>query len=197
MVLVSSQCRSATTGPTKWRATYIQMLVDIELERTGKQRYGDKTPLNVFHMDELDEMFPDAKFVHIIRDGRAVAASLLERQRVDSRFIGKDWAPINGAEAAKSWVESVYAARHYGSNHPPQQYHEIRYEDFTCRRHEVVQEIFSFIGEELEDCVCQIRDKFFIQPREWRKTLTEPELYSFMSVESAVELLTELGYTNY
>src|SRR4051794_27962840 len=44
----------------------------------GKPRYADKTPHYVSHLPLLAERFPEARFVHVVRDGRDVALSLLE-----------------------------------------------------------------------------------------------------------------------
>src|SRR4051794_27483455 len=41
----------------------------------GKPRYGDKTPIFVLHIPMLAELFPEAVFVHVVRDGRDVALS--------------------------------------------------------------------------------------------------------------------------
>lgn len=45
-------------------------------EAHGATRYGDKTPQYVSHMDDLAALVPEARFVHLVRDGRDVAASL-------------------------------------------------------------------------------------------------------------------------
>lgn len=45
------------------------------LEKSGKRRFMEKTPSNCFRLPFISEIFPDAKFIHIVRDGRAVALS--------------------------------------------------------------------------------------------------------------------------
>ena len=52
-------------------------LVDIvnlvyreHLARTGKPRLGDKTPRYFMIVPQLAALYPDAKFIHLIRDGR-------------------------------------------------------------------------------------------------------------------------------
>jgi hypothetical protein len=54
----------------------------------------DHTPRNMNFASTISEEFPDGRFVHIVRDGRAVAASLL---RVD-------WGPNTIDEAARMWL---------------------------------------------------------------------------------------------
>ena len=70
--------------------------------RFSKPRYGDKTPIYAFHMQKIQELFPEAAFIHIIRDGRDAALSL-----------EKQWfSPGKGMAAqAKMWSDFVGAAR--------------------------------------------------------------------------------------
>lgn len=172
---------------------YVQMLIALELENSNKPRYGDKTPRNTFRMGELSKMFPGCVFVHVIRDGRAVAASLLERQRLDRRFRKKAWAPTSGGEAAASWRSAVIAGRDFGSSCPTR-YHEIRYEDFSRRPEELVSTLFSFLGEVPDSGVQEVLRSFYPRPRDWRRTLAARDLASFSSDAAAIKLLKDLGY---
>lgn len=64
-------------GPTA-RAPYAEIMTaayTAYAKSRGKTRWGDKTPRYVQHIPLLAELFPDARFVHIIRDGRNVALS--------------------------------------------------------------------------------------------------------------------------
>jgi Sulfotransferase family len=83
----------------------------------GKRRWADKTPGNVLHIARLAELFPEAVFVHLIRDGRDVAASFLE--------LG--WAGTI-EEAAMHWKLRVRRGRRAGASLPAGRYHEVRYE---------------------------------------------------------------------
>lgn len=53
-------------------------------EAQGARRWAEKTPNNIDHLDFLFSVFPRARFLHLIRDGRDVCCSLL----------GKDWTEI-------------------------------------------------------------------------------------------------------
>ena len=44
-------------------------------QKFDKERWGDKRPAYYGFMDELDRLFPDAQFIHVVRDGRAAVAS--------------------------------------------------------------------------------------------------------------------------
>src|SRR5829696_7148481 len=45
--------------------------------RSGKRIVGDKSPLHTDHVDEIFELYPEAKVIHVVRDGRDVAVSLM------------------------------------------------------------------------------------------------------------------------
>src|SRR3954447_4475813 len=75
----------------------------------------DRTPVHVFHLDLISEIYPDARVVHIIRDGRDVARSL----------VAKNWGPDTIREAATEWRDAVLGAR--AAKHPAR-YVELFYE---------------------------------------------------------------------
>jgi hypothetical protein len=56
----------------------IAAIVEAHAERAGKPRWGDKTPMYMRHLGLLERLFPDAQYVHLVRDGRDAALSFLE-----------------------------------------------------------------------------------------------------------------------
>jgi hypothetical protein len=82
----------------------------------GKPRWGDKSPKYVRRMRLLHATLPEARFIHVIRDGRAVALSL----------AGVSWGPETAAEAADRWVGDIERARKMARRLPD--YIEVRYE---------------------------------------------------------------------
>jgi len=103
-------------------------------KRLGKKRIGDKTPIHNLAMCEIAEMFPEAYFIHIIRDGRDVAVSYR-----DLWFgPGKDVKA-----AATMWVERIQKARQQSQFLP--HYKEVRYEELVLSPVSVLKEISKFI----------------------------------------------------
>ena len=78
----------------------------------GKPRWGDKTPMYMRHLPLLERLFPDAQYVHLIRDGRDAALSFL---RMPEGTFTRTWAhPDTSAEFACLWRTEVASARELG-----------------------------------------------------------------------------------
>jgi hypothetical protein len=106
----------------------IAAVFDVYAEHEGKPRWGDKTPLYMQHLPLLERLFPDALWVHLVRDGRDAALSFLE---LPEGFSGKTWAlPRTAAQFAARWRTEIAAARRLG-RHAGGRYLELRYEDLV------------------------------------------------------------------
>lgn len=101
-------------------------------ERQGKPRWGDKTPGYVKDMRRIERIMPEVRFVHIIRDGRDVALSILSRS----------FGPQTVEEAAQLWQSRIRRARkqapHLGH------YMEVRYEDLIRDTEGTLRRICEF-----------------------------------------------------
>lgn len=106
------------------------------VEKPGATRWGDKTPTNTFHLGRIRRVFPDACFIHLIRDGRDVVSSYLRMRR----YTTLD-------EAASRWVRSVTFAQEFGRRWP-KQYREVRYEDLVRESGKTIHSLCSFLGLE-------------------------------------------------
>jgi hypothetical protein len=102
----------------------------------GKSRFGDKTPGYVKHMALLADIFPEARFIHIIRDGRDVALAYLDRS---------EWGPTTVGEAALYWRSRVEKGREAGRLLGPRRYREILYEDLVDDPEGTVRDLCDFI----------------------------------------------------
>jgi len=91
---------------------------ELYAEREGKPRWGDKTPIYVKHMLDIQRVIPEARFIHLVRDGRDVALSR----------AGRAWgnaAPM--PKVARRWKRRILEARKQGEQLG--HYLELRYED--------------------------------------------------------------------
>ena len=98
----------------------VREFYEMYAEKVGKPRWGDKTPFYVRKMDVIQEVLPEARFIHLIRDGRAVALSIKDL------WFGPD--TIEGC--AEFWVARIDEAREKARGLDGR-YIEVRYEDLV------------------------------------------------------------------
>ena len=92
----------------------------------------DKHPGYSDHVEYINRLIPNARFIHVIRDGRDVVASLLAA----SQGWGKLWAPKDVESAASIWKKHVLAARE--AHKYDGRYLEVRYEELLTALHRFV-----------------------------------------------------------
>lgn len=186
-------------------------------DRFGKSRWGDKTPLYARHLEYLQELLPEAHFIHIIRDGRDSAVSLR-----------KCWfSPGYDIETQASfWRDNVLTAR--TQEKKCRHYFEVRYEDLVNEPYNALKRICLFLDlgfdnkmleyykyapERIEEHQGRYRDNGEIilskedrlkqqksstlplkkeKIGEWKNLLSQKENERFKQI--AGDLLIELGY---
>ena len=147
-------------------------IMERDASREGKMIVGDKSPSSVIHgqvVRDMHSLYPDAKIVNIVRDGRDVLISERFRNFVeeskyltaeDKRIIDdlrRDQTPFtNGTRSiftdafirniASRWVNDltetdIESKRLYGEN-----YHTLRYEDMLSSPLEVMTKLWEFLG---------------------------------------------------
>ncbi|MBN1354530.1 MAG: sulfotransferase [Candidatus Omnitrophica bacterium] len=99
------------------------------------KRWGEKTPYYMNYLEDIKSLFPSAKFIHIIRDGRDMALSV----------IATAWGPNNVYTAAKYWKEYVEAGIK-ARDKLKESYMEVKYEDLLENPESVLRKITSFTG---------------------------------------------------
>jgi len=105
-------------------------------EQTGKTRWGDKRPSYSLNLEAMFRMFPDAQFVHVVRDPRACAVSM--------RKAWADWGRV--ASAAEVWERTDREVQAASRRLRPDQFMQIRYEDLVATPEEVLDRICGFAG---------------------------------------------------
>jgi Sulfotransferase family len=118
------------------RALYGEFQAEV-LARSGKTRWAEKDPTYTLHLDFIEELFPDARFIHLMRDGHDVVASFRDR-----------WGYKSAARAARSeWARYVRAAQMLGERLPPERFLEVRYEHLVADPDHEGRRIFAFLDE--------------------------------------------------
>lgn len=158
-------------SPLVLRAT-ADFIMERDAAKEGKRIVGDKSPSSNIHgqaVRDMHALYPDAKLIYIVRDGRDVLISERFRNFVEeSKFLNaedkrivedlkKDPAPFsNGTRSvfseaficniAKRWVDDVIeidteAKRLYGEH-----YLSLRYEDLLNKPFEEMSQLWKFLG---------------------------------------------------
>lgn len=157
----------------------------------GKRIWCEKTPMYVHHIPLLARAFPDARFIHIIRDGRDCAASFHRRWR------------FNPVRTVARWKKAVRAGTQAGQALGAR-YLEVRYEGVTEAPDTAFREVLEFLDLPFEDTVLRSArarpDREASRETEVKRNVRRAEDYFSPSVVAKMEavagrLLTELGYT--
>jgi hypothetical protein len=176
----------------------------VYAEERGKRRWGDKTPMYMQNLRLLERLFPDALYVHLIRDGRDAALSFLAMPR---GIVTETWMhPRTAADFACQWHTEVAAARRLGRR-VGGRYLEVRYESLVDDVDAVLRRICELAGLEYEpgmadyagnvDVSAKPHQQRLAQPptkgvRDWRAQMSPDDVAAFERV--AGDLLRELGY---
>ncbi len=97
----------------------------------------DHTPGNIINHPELKENFPNAKFIHIVRDGRAVFSSLKNVK----------WGPNTPIEAANFWLRFIAHGLLAERNLDSQIFRQVKYESLLADPNEILNTVGWALGE--------------------------------------------------
>lgn len=126
-----------------WRRT----VGPLQQRHPDARWFIEKTPDHALWMRTIDELLPEARFVHVVRDSRAVAASLLTA----GRWWGRSWAPRTAAAAAARWVEHVAAAEREGGRLGAERFLRVRYEDLREDTVGALRRVHEFLGLDTDE----------------------------------------------
>jgi hypothetical protein len=185
------------------RVPYVEAITAVYeayAESKGKTRWGDKTPRYVVDISLLARLFPDARFIHLLRDGRNVALS----------YVDVEFGPKSIARAAAVWLERVGKGCASGRALSPGRYIEIRYEDLVEDIEGEARDICEFLGLDFDSGMLDYTEKARsemldravkfnprlteppTQTRSWKTDMAPEQIEIFEA--SAGDLLSLLGY---
>jgi hypothetical protein len=128
---------------------FILSRLKLRVGDPGVRAIGDKTPRYAVYLRQLSRIFPDARFIEIVRDPRDVAVSRLHH----AGRVGVKDALVAGSErraeqirvTCEDWVRCVRAVADFAAQHP-QKIVTVRYADALGSPGEVAQRLFGFLG---------------------------------------------------
>ena len=129
-----------------------RMVQSTKADPTTITAIGDKTPAHSFHIDILRVLFPEARFIHMLRDGRDVAVSAFHHKDRVLRKIGKNNPNADLNQEAPSllhkWAEFTRAVLKAEDN--GQTIHTVRYELMLVKPAETILGCLQYIVPEIK-----------------------------------------------
>lgn len=110
------------------------------------EHFGDKNNYYLEHVDLLHKMFPSAKYVHIVRDGRSVAASYKRLMQKEMRSKYAPVLPTDIADIASEWRANILRVHESFDNLPGGLSIAVRYEDLVLHTEETLKRVSNFLG---------------------------------------------------
>lgn len=189
---------------------FVELLMQRTLQKARKERWGEKSPCNVRCLKTIFQFFPQARFIHMVRDGRDVVASL----RTHPKYCWRNGERVPTGicnpwtACVARWVNDVNAGLPWRGD---DRYLEVRYERLAAEPEETLRGVLNWLGEDWDDAVINfyeshdergsdvanpgvMRPVYGSALDRWRKELTEEAISAF-NVD-AVALLMRLGYTH-
>lgn len=169
-------------------------------ELHGRARWGDKRPNYIQFVDRVMALFPDAQLVHIIRDGRDSAASLLTMPWWDHGYMA----------AVAKWKDAIIAGNQARADYGSDSYYEFRYEDLTADPETALRGLCEYLGEDFHEAMLEPHRISDLTPdykvwhegldkpvnqtavKRWQQDLTEEQVALFEWV--AADQLQQHGY---
>ncbi len=183
---------------------YFRCLIEKIAGYQGKDYFLSKRTANNRRIKQLLECFPDAKFINITRDGRAVAHSLTKvkwwndhkiwwmDQRTPSELRRQNYNDIE--LAAKNWVEEIRCIRDGVIHINAENILTLKYEDFSENSEKYMLKCLQHIGIEADtlwlDSIKKI--KIYNNNHLWKKNLGQDEQELVTSIQS--DELRKLDY---
>jgi len=184
---------------------FLRLVMETIARKQGVERWAECTPLHLLYLPLIKRLIPDALVIHIIRDGRDVAASLHRIGWI--RPFPWD-RPRACLAPAIFWRWIVGRGRRYGRAMGGD-YMEVHYEDVVLHPREALAEIGKFIEQDLDyDRIQQVALGSVHDPNSsfrgdgketeastigrWKKNFTPEQIRDIESIQS--ELLRSTGY---
>jgi hypothetical protein len=196
-------------GRPKGYAQFVTELFDLHGLASGQRIVGEKSPNYVRHLPTLHTLWPYAKVVHLIRDGRDVALSMLDWHKGE-RLIGRfpTWQDDRVTTVALWWEWHVRLGREAKDRLGKERYSELSYESLVADPERECEKLCVFLGVGYDEAMLQFHEgrtkpkpgrgaKAAWLPvtaglRNWKEQMRPGDTARFEA--AAGDLLAELGY---
>jgi hypothetical protein len=180
---------------------YFERLVKNHLVLFKRQRFFNKSPSNSVKIGFLNALFPDACFIHMVRDGRAVARSISKGRKSHGRFSGAKipgWQGLLDRPVVEScglqWKQTIEYIKDSLKKIPAGRVLQVRYEDFISRPIDTMRRVGEMCHLEWTDPLLQqVAEGLRSRNYKWSESFSPSEIELLQNLQG--DLLAELGYT--
>lgn len=183
-------------------AGVVEALICSRGKDKALEAWGEKSPGHVFYWTDIKQAFPEARVIHIVRDGRDVATSIINARMGPKTYYA----------AAKMWTDYLDGIARIKQDCDPRHFVEIKYEDLLENPEHNLSAICQMIGVEFSPSMLNFFQKdtnyntdstnsanlqkpvIASNKEKWREALSPEQLQEFETV--AAEHLLKHGYQN-
>lgn len=194
-------------------SAFVTGVFDLYGKKKHKPIVGNKTPQYVQRMCTLHSLWPTARFVHLIRDGRNIALSVAHWAKTPHTRLAclPTWKDDPVSTTALWWESNVRRGRDSGKSLGPGLYYEVRYEGLVARPREECSALCSFLSVSYDEAMLRFHEGlqrsddtpnptstwFPWRPiipglRDWRTQMSSEDVERFEAI--AGDVLDDLGY---
>lgn len=195
--------RQLNAGFSDYR-TLFKTFMQLQMEHAEKERWGNNTPKDLFHINEILSFFPDAKIIICVRDVRDFLSSYKNRWKTTTiahqSRLKKLYHPVVTSFLWKANVKRIAIVKKRVAKNNCM---VCKYEDLVENPERIVKKICNFLGEKFQPEMLMITTHnssdntvktgiFTSSVGKWRGELDRGEAYTAQWINKRE--LTELGY---
>lgn len=140
--------RTVASTPAGYDDLFVSLMT-VYANSRGKRRAGEKSPRHLFAADEIIRLYPQAKFICLIRDPRGVVRS--ERET--------NWGSRSVCRITRRWCRVVDEAARLQRSWPADRFRMVRYEDLVAQPESTLRALCEFLGESFEPQMLRFHER--------------------------------------
>jgi hypothetical protein len=149
---------------------YLAVLDSLAKEQEGTL-WVEKTPLHLRYIDTIEQFVPSPLFIHIVRDGREVVASIKDRAQKHSESFGGQGVKYG----IRLWNECI---QHTKSHQEKVNHRVVRYENLVENTDAVMKKLCHFVGvtyqPEMKEKRAADPSQFILPSESWKEKVVRP-----------------------
>ena len=178
---------SHKNDPKEASRDFFYSLSSAQINSNEIAYFGDSTPTNMINAKYIYKIFPEAKFINMIRDGRDVALSVSKER----------WGPATPETALVWWERRIVHAHNSLAQIPQNSKIELRLEDLVVhQREESYSILLTFLGLEDHPTMRKYFDEQMLPEKmhsgEWQNQVKNPEKFG-MTYQKILRRLRKKG----